>query len=98
MRGWSRASLDPGWRRIAVSQWSGTQLTGIWASRPCRNRASARQAGDEERPSDLLRRDVGVLLAISLHLEPVHQHVGEFLTRCNATDKVETRFALHGLY
>jgi hypothetical protein len=39
-----------------------------------------------------------VLLAIPFHLEPVHQHVGEFLTRCDATDKVETRFALHGLY
>src|SRR5215831_906633 len=85
-----------GRRRIAYLPVERHTVGGILGQQAMQERrASAWQAGDEERPADLLHRDVGVLLAISLNLEPVHQHVGEILTRRDTTDKIEMRFALH---
>src|SRR5207247_547115 len=57
-------------------------------------RPGARKPGEDERPSDLLVADLGVLPPIVLDAEPVHEHAAQIVARGDAADESQARLGL----
>jgi len=78
-----------------VSQCSGTRLSGVLREeRVQERRAASRQASEDERPPDLLRRDLRPMLAVLDQAEAVHEQTDRLLPRPHTPDEVQVCLGL----